>query len=76
MDKITYAIVSRGEMRVKYKGKSIRITGELTFNPPVFYADMISLEKIKGIGDEEKRQIVEFIKNDSLKSIGTEIIFD
>ena len=41
MDKITYSIVSRGELIVKFRGKSIKITGELIFNPPKFYADLI-----------------------------------
>ncbi|UOB17060.1 hypothetical protein [Abyssalbus ytuae] len=76
MDKITYSIISRGELKIKYKGKSIIITGELIFNPPIFYADLIVLEKIKGLNYKEKKQIVEFIKKDSLKNIGTEIIFD
>ena len=76
MDKITYSIVSRGELKIKFKKKLIRITGELVFNPPIFYADLFSLEKIDELDDEEKKQIVEFIGEDSLKSIGTEIIFD
>jgi len=41
MDKITYSIVSRGELIIKYK--ALRITEESTFNPPIFYADRISL---------------------------------
>ena len=76
MDKITYSIVSRGELLIKFGGKSIRITGELTFNPPKFYADLISLEKIEGIDNKDKREIMAFIKNDSLKNNGTEIFFD
>lgn len=76
MDKVTYSIVSRGELKIKFKGQLIRITGELVFNPPIFNADVSSLQKITGINDEEKMEIVEFIKEDSLKKIGTEIIFD
>lgn len=76
MDKVTYSIVSRGELKIKFKGQLIRITGELVFNPPIFYADLSSLQKINELNDEEKVQIVEFIKEDSLKRIGTEIIFD
>ena len=67
MDDIIYSIVSRGELSIKYKGESIRITGELTFNPPTFYADQLALEKIDGLDNEEKRQIIEFIKEDSPK---------
>ncbi len=76
MDKITYSIVSRGELNIKFKGKSIRVTGELILNPPIFYADLSSLEKIKELDNEERIQIIDFIKEDSLKKIGTEIIFD
>ncbi|WP_437395116.1 hypothetical protein [Flagellimonas lutimaris] len=76
MEKIAYSITSRGELKVKYKERLIRISGELVFNPPMFYADLTVLENIKELDDEEKRQIVEFIKEDSLKSIGTKITFD
>ncbi|MFO0489153.1 MAG: hypothetical protein ACK5ZY_12845 [Cyclobacteriaceae bacterium] len=76
MDKIKYSIISRGELLVKYKEKSIRITGELTFDPPVFYADIISLQKIKSINEDEKKEMIDFITADSLETIGTKIVFD
>jgi hypothetical protein len=76
MDKIKYSIISRGELLVKYKEGSIRITGELTFDPPVFYADIISLQKIKSLNEYEKKEIIDFITANSLETIGTKIIFD
>lgn len=76
MDKIKYSIISRGELLVKYKEESIRITGELTFDPPVFYADIISLQKIKSINEYEKKEIIDFITANSLETIGTKIVFD
>lgn len=76
MDKITYSIISRGELKIKFKEQLIKITGELVFSPPTFYADLSSLEKINELDYEEKMQIIEFIKKDSLNRIGTKIIFD
>lgn len=76
MDKITYSIISKGVLLIKYQAKSIRITGELTFNPPTFYADLKSLDTKMEISDNEKREIIEYIKVDSIKSIGTQIVFD
>lgn len=78
--KITYSIISRGEMIINYRNKnkniSIRVTGELIIEPPIFYADLIILEKSVDFTDDEKREILNFIANDSEKSIGTKIIFD
>jgi hypothetical protein len=48
----------------------------LAFDPPVFYADLISLQKISSIDEEEKKEIMDFIKSNSLESIGTKIVFD
>lgn len=76
MGKVTYSIVSRGELKIKYKGKTIRVLGELTFIPSIFYADYNSFGKVKWLTDEDKKHIIDFIKSDSLKKLGTEIIFD
>ena len=76
MDKIEYSIVSRGELRIQFKGKVFKITGELIFKPPKFYADIVSLSKISKLNEEDKKQIIEFIQKDSFEKIGTEIIFD
>ena len=76
MGKITYSIVSRGDLKIKYKGKNIMITGELTFIPSVFYADIKSFEKIHWLTDDDRKQIIDFIKGDSFKKIGTEIVFE
>jgi hypothetical protein len=79
--KISYAIISRGEMRVTYNNKSVRVTGELIFDPPTFYADIISLKTwdipiSEKITEEEKKDIIDYITNTSFKEIGTKIIFD
>jgi hypothetical protein len=72
---ITYSIISRGKMVISYKNISVKITGELVFDPPTFYANLISLES--AIKDEKIRKlIIDFITNDGPNSIGTKIIFD
>ena len=76
MDKIEYAVFSRGELRIKFNSKVFKITGELIFKPPKFYADIVSLSKISKLNEEDKKQIIEFIQKDSFEKIGTEIIFD
>lgn len=76
MGKVSYSIVSKGDLKIKYKGKNIRITGELTFIPPVFYADIKSFEKIHWLTEDDRKQIIDFIKSDCLEKIGTEIVFD
>lgn len=56
---------------------SLKITGELIFNPPTFYADLKSLEMELPAGREGIRnKIIHFIENDSVVRIGTKIIFD
>ncbi|WP_313384072.1 hypothetical protein [Chishuiella sp.] len=46
MKQITYSIVSRGEILINYSNQTvnvfIRVSGELVFYPPVFYADFIN----------------------------------
>ena len=76
MDKIEYAVFSRGELRIKFNSKVFKITGELIFKPPKFYADIASLNEIQELNEEEKKRIVEYIQKDSIERIGTEIIFD
>ena len=56
---------------------SLKITGELIFNPPTFYADLKSLERELPAGREDIRnKIIHYIENDSVVRIGTKIIFD
>lgn len=56
---------------------SLKITGELIFNPPTFYADLKSLERELPAGREGIRnKIIHYIENDSVVRIGTKIIFD
>lgn len=79
-DKITYSIISRGEIIIGYSNNtvnlSIRVTGELTFQPPTFYADLSVFERETNLSEDIKKQIINFIENDSEKKIGTKIIFD
>ena len=75
-DKIEYSIISRGEMIINYKDKKIRVTGELIFDPPIFYADLVTIQKSKEFTEDEKNKIIEFITNESQNTIGTKIIFD
>lgn len=80
MEKITYSIISRGEMIIGYSNNSvnisIKVTGELVFQPPTFYADLVILKKQTNLSDEIITRIINFIENDSEKTIGTKIIFD
>ena len=56
---------------------SLKITGELIFNPPTFYADLKSLERELPAGREDIRNIIiHYIENDSVVRIDTKIIFD
>lgn len=75
MDQIEYSIVSRGELKIKFKNRTYSVTGELVLDPPKFYADIASLNKIE-LNNEDKKGIIEYIEMDSLKNIGTEIVFD
>ncbi len=63
-------------MEIKYKGNLYRISGELIFNPPTFYADLSSLSKIQELNEAERYKLIEFIEKDSIEKIGTKIIFD
>lgn len=56
---------------------SLKITGELIFNPPTFYADLKSLERELPAGREDIRnKIIHYIENDSVVRVDTKIIFD
>ena len=56
---------------------SLKITGELIFNPPTFSADLKSLERELPAGREDIRnKIIHYIENDSVVRIDTKIIFD
>lgn len=80
METITYSIISRGEMIIGYNNMTtnlpIRVTGELIFQPPTFYADLAVFERATNLPEEVKKRIIEFIINDAPKKIGTKIIFD
>ncbi|TDO94895.1 hypothetical protein [Flavobacterium sp. 245] len=79
--KIKYEIISRGEMIVKYNDKSVQITGELIFDPPTFYADLVALKTWNApnydeITEEEKAFIINYLTSNSINEIKTKIIFD
>ncbi|EKT3957805.1 hypothetical protein NTJ28_001799 [Flavobacterium psychrophilum] len=79
-EKITYSIISRGEMIIGYNNNavniSIRVTGELIFHPPTFYADLVVLKRLTNLSEEIKKKIINFIESDSENTIGTKIIFE
>ena len=81
MERISYSIISRGVMLINYSNNvvnlSLKITGELIFNPPTFYADLKSLERELPAGREDIRnKIIHYIEKDSVVRIDTKIIFD
>lgn len=81
MKKIKFDIVSRGSLLVKYGKKETIILGELTFDPPIFYANINSIinwerPRITKISEIEKQIIIEYIKSESEKSGYTKIYFD
>lgn len=79
MEKISYSIISRGSMVINYSSNvvniSAKITGELIFSPPIFYADLKSLENAFPEKDVQNK-IIHYIENDSMKKINTKIVFD
>ena len=64
MEKITYSIISRGEMIIGYNNNtinlSIRVTGELIFQPSTFYADLVVLKRQTNLSDEIIKKIINF----------------
>lgn len=82
MHEVTYSIDSRGSMTIGFDGKTARISGELVFDPPVFYADISAFNNWdppfgnEEITASEKTIIIDFITKDSLAKIKTKIVFD
>ncbi|WP_149244342.1 Imm74 family immunity protein [Dyadobacter sp. 32] len=79
--KIRCDIISRGEMIIYVDEKKIRVTGELTFSPSVFYANLNSIKywddsngRVE-IAEEEIQNIVSVV-TDISKDGGTRILFD
>ena len=74
---ISHKIISRGILVVFVDDKSLDISGELTFYPPVFYADMIAIDywnaphQNQKITDQEKQEIISYLMdcNDATKII-------
>lgn len=66
-------------MQIKYGDRITTISGELTFDPPVFYADLnsfgnwIAPNQEEKISEEQKKEIIGYISN----YVGpTKVIFD
>jgi hypothetical protein len=80
METITYSIINRGEMIIGYSSfainLSIRVTGELIFQPPTFYADLAVFEKATNLSEEVKKRIIDFITKESNMKNRTKVIFD
>jgi len=82
MSKVAYEIKSRGSMLVTYNNKQLLLTGELVFEPPVFYADLNSILKWEPpfdnvqITEEEKTAIMKDLLEESEGPGKTKIIFD
>jgi hypothetical protein len=76
--KIDFVIKSRGSMLIKYGERVVLISGELTFEPSIFYADLNSFKNweppFEGeeINQEQKNEIVDYISN---SESSTKIIF-
>ncbi|MCA6365249.1 MAG: hypothetical protein IM638_19610 [Bacteroidetes bacterium] len=76
---ISFKILSRGSLQIHYGSKTTIISGELTFSPSVFYADLSSLNIWQAPHDKEmitpaeKNEIISFLSN---QHEGTEIVFD
>jgi hypothetical protein len=76
---IKFEIKSRGSMRIQYGKRVAMISGELTFEPPVFYADLTSLKnweppfENESVKDEQKKEIITVIERSSSP---TKIVFE
>lgn len=78
---IKYSIISRGTLLLIYDNKELKISGELTFEPPVFYADLSSLntwEKPAQIQltNEEKENILTYFENQNKDDRQTKVLFE
>lgn len=76
---IKFEIISRGSMRIYFGERVATISGELTFEPPVFYADLSSFKNWDSPNEEEKikqeeiKEIINFISNSDSP---TKIVFE
>ncbi|MFY9307570.1 MAG: Imm74 family immunity protein [Bacteroidia bacterium] len=76
---INFEIKSRGSMLISYGNRNALISGELTFEPPVFYADLNSFKNWnppfdnETISEDEKKKIINYIM--SINS-PTKIVFE
>ena len=69
-------------MLIQYNEKTVKISGELTFQPPVFYGDIVAFKnwdtpfENEKITEEEKNEIIKYITKASQEENRTRIIFD
>ena len=79
LDGINSGIKSRGSMYVQYGEHSALISGELTFEPPVFYAELQSFKnwnppyENEQITESEKNEIISYLLN---ANSPTKIVFE
>lgn len=79
LKRIKYKILSPSKLEIVFNDKKVVVSGELTATP-VFYADIISLVTWEvpdnaPISKEEKKEIIEFITNDS-STKKVKVLFD
>jgi hypothetical protein len=66
---IGFEITSRGSMLIKFGHRVTTISGELTFEPPIFYADFNSFGnweapyQAESVNDQQKKEIIEYLSN-------------
>jgi hypothetical protein len=76
---INFEIKSKGSLKIYFGEKVATISGELTFEPPVFYADLNSFNNWESpfenevIEENQKNELVTFIIN---SNCSTKIIFE
>lgn len=76
---IKFEIISRGSLRIYFGEKVATISGELTFEPPVFYAHLNSINNWESpyekelIKKNELKEIVAFLTYSKNK---TKIVFE
>ena len=72
---IKFQIKSRSTISVQFGSKNLIISGELTFDTPVFYAEIDSIQNweipndSEKVSDEDKMKIIDFIKSNQTSTV-------
>ena len=72
---IKFQIKSRGTISVQFGTKNLIISGELTFDPPVFYAETDSIKNweipddSEKVSNKNKTEIIDFIKSNQTSTV-------